>query len=550
MKIKNKFNYILILAGLFLMISCSKESSHDKTETPDEVVVKPTDKIKKLLVIGIDGCRGDALMGANTPNVKSLLSNAVYSTDALTESPTWSGNGWSTMLTGVTHLKHKSPDNSFSNPNFTDYPSFLKRLETFNPALKTMTIVHWAPINTYIVNGIDSEKTVTTDLDVKNETVNALAAENPDALFVHFDDVDHAGHGYGFSIDIPKYKAAIETTDGYIGEILTALKNRPDYDKEDWLIIVSTDHGGKGQYHGGTSYEERNIFTIFNNKNFTTNKIEKPTDRLTSITGTFVNFSANNIYASTNSSLYNFGTSSFTIECRVKTVGYTSDPVIVSNKNWGSGKNSGFVISAHTNGSWIANIGDGTNRVDVSGTDPVNDGKWHHLTMVVDRTAKLVKTYQDGAFVKQATIGDDFGSITSGLPFAVGQDGTLKYGPTIKGNIAEVRVWNKALSEDSILNTTCSSVTSSHPDYTSLTGYWKGDKESGNVFTDSSPKNITLSFANTPTWTSDTTTLKCGSTGEIVPKMVDITYTSLKWFGVPIDSAWSLDGRSLLPEGN
>ncbi|MET0944512.1 MAG: DUF4983 domain-containing protein [Flavobacterium sp.] len=556
-----RLSYVTILASVLLITSCT----NDATLTSDESAVNAdktnsktaktalTGGVKKLLIIGIDGCRGDALMGANTPNVHALLPNSVYSLDALTEAPTWSGNGWSTMLSGVTHLKHGVTDNSFSSPNFGTYPSFLKRLETYNASLRTMSIVHWAPINTYIVDGIDLEKTLTTDLAVKNEVVAALTNDNPDALFLHFDDVDHAGHSYGFSLNVPQYKSSIETTDGYIGEILTALKNRPNYANEDWLVVVAPDHGGivtgSTGSHGGTSYEERNIFTIFNNKNFTSTKIEKSVDPTTSITGSFANFNANNKYASTTNALYNFGTSSFTVECRVKTSGYSSDPSLVSNKNWASGKNRGFVICANTGGVWKVNIGDTQSRVDISG-GTINDGKWHHLTLVVDRTAKLVKTYQDGAFVGQAAIPTNFGSLTSGLPFAVGQDGTLTYGANVNGNIAEVRVWNKALAESSILNYTCSSVTSSHPDYANLIGYWKGNNGSGNSFTDSSTKQVVLTFANTPTWTTSTATLKCGTATGVVPKMVDIAYSSLQWFGVPINSGWSLDGRSWLPAGN
>jgi len=554
-----RLSYVTILASVLLITSCTNDATltsdesavnADKTNSKTAKTALVAGGVKKLLIIGIDGCRGDALMGANTPNVHALLPNSVYSLDALTEAPTWSGNGWSTMLSGVTHLKHGVTDNSFSSPNFGTYPSFLKRLETYNASLRTMSIVHWAPINTYIVDGIDLEKTLTTDLAVKNEVVAALTNDNPDALFLHFDDVDHAGHSYGFSLNVPQYKSSIETTDGYIGEILTALKNRPNYANEDWLVVVAPDHGGTlAGSHGGTSYEERNIFTIFNNKNFTSTKIEKPVDPTTSITGSFANFNANNKYASTTNALYNFGTSSFTVECRVKTSGYSSDPSLVSNKNWASGKNRGFVICANTDGVWKVNIGDTQSRVDISG-GTINDGKWHHLTLVVDRTAKLVKTYQDGAFVGQAAIPTNFGSLTSGLPFVVGQDGTLTYGANVNGSIAEVRVWNKALAEASILNYTCSSVTASHPDYTNLIGYWKGNNGSGNSFTDSSTKQVALTFANTPTWTTSTATLKCGTATGVVPKMTDIAYSSLQWFGVPINSGWSLDGRSWLPAGN
>ncbi|KVV15529.1 DUF4983 domain-containing protein [Flavobacterium sp. TAB 87] len=562
MKIFFRLSYVTIFASLLLLASCTND---DALVTDKQAVTKNannsktarsatvSNRIKKVLIIGIDGCRGDALLVANTPNVHALLLNAVYSFDALTESPTWSGNGWSTMLSGVTHLKHGVTDNSFSNPNFGTYPSFLKRLETYNSALKTMSIVHWLPINTYIVDGIDVEKTLATDLEVKNEVITALSSDNPDALFMHFDDVDHAGHSYGFSMNVPQYKSALETTDGYIGEILTALKNRPNYADEDWLVIIAPDHGGivtgSTGSHGGSSYQERNIFTIFHNKNFTSNKIEKPVDTTTPITGKFANFNANSVYASTNNSLYNFGTSSFTVECRVKTSTYSSDPSLVSNKNWASGKNRGFVISANTGGKWKVNIGDTQNRVDISG-GTITDSKWHHLSLVVDRSSKLVKTYQDGAFVGQAAIVDSFGSLTSGLPLAIGQDGTLTYPANVNGNIAEVRVWNKALPEASIRNYTCSSITPSNPDYSNLIGYWKGDNGSGNSFIDSSSKQVNITFLTTPTWTTSSTTLKCGTTTGVVPKMVDIAYSSLQWLNVPINSGWLLDGRSWLPAVN
>lgn len=538
MRTKNKFSYVLLLAGIFLLSSCSKENSENDSTG--------SSKTKKLLLIGIDGCRPDALMNSNIPNIKGLLNNSVYSFDALTNSPTNGGNGWSTMLTGASASKHGVSDNTFSSPSFTLYPSFLKRLKTYNPALKAASIARWEPINEHIIDGIDIEKSPKTDQDVKNETVNTIKNDDPDALFVHFDDVDAAGHNDGFSADTPQYKTAIETTDSYIGEILTAIKNRKNYNNEDWLIIISTDHGGINKTHGGSSYQERNIFTIIYNKDFAA----QPADpSVTTITGTFVNFNTNKIFASTNNPIYDFGTSSFTIECRIKTSGYSNYPPIVSNKNWATGRNTGFALSLIPNGSWTANIGNNVNRVDASGTNLITDGKWHHLVMVVDRTAKLLKTYQDGAFLRQATIPDDFGSISTGLPLAVGQDGTLKYGSSMNGNIVEVRIWNKALPDDSVLNNMCSAVTSSHPDYTSLIGYWKGDNGSGNIFTDSSPKNVPLSFANAPTWVSVTATLKCKSTGEEqpVPKITDIAYTSLKWFGISAPFGWSLEGRSLLP---
>ena len=57
---------------------------------------------------------------------------------------------------------------------------------------------------------------------------------------------------------------AIETVDGQIDDILEALRNRETYDAEDWLVVVTSDHGGGGEGvgHGGQSDEERTISLI------------------------------------------------------------------------------------------------------------------------------------------------------------------------------------------------------------------------------------------------------------------------------------------------
>ena len=52
---------------------------------------------KKLLFIGIDGCRPDALTQAQTPNIDGLINGGIYINDALCSingQPTVSGPAW------------------------------------------------------------------------------------------------------------------------------------------------------------------------------------------------------------------------------------------------------------------------------------------------------------------------------------------------------------------------------------------------------------------------------------------------------------------------
>ncbi|NIG53555.1 LamG-like jellyroll fold domain-containing protein [Chitinophaga sp. Cy-1792] len=452
---------------------------------------------KKVLLIGIDGTRWDAVLAANAPALDSLMTKSVFTLDGLTETPTWSAVGWSAMLTGVWRAKHGVYDNTFTGANFSAYPSFLQRVKTATPSRRIVSICHWAPINTYIIDGIDQESNPTTDLAVKNAVVAELTTNNPDVLYMHFDDVDEAGHSYGFSPTVPQYVSAIEEIDGYIKEIMIALRSRSTYANEDWLVAVSTDHGGNMAGHGGSSLEERNIFAIWSNSKFTPQQIRKDTVSF-SMAGSYLSLS-NGSYLKPGSSTYNFGASAdFTIECRVKlNSGFAGDPAIISNKNWANGKNKGFVLAAINGNSWKVNVGDSTNRVDMSG-GIIADGKWHHLAVSFDRDG-LVKMYEDGTLINSASMAT-IGDISTAYPLAIGQDGTLAYSKVMDGNIAEVRIWDKVIPESELITWMSKPVTSAHPSYSSLHSYWKGAEGTGSSWTDYAVAGNNATLYGTPVW--------------------------------------------------
>ncbi|WP_291910690.1 LamG-like jellyroll fold domain-containing protein [Chitinophaga sp. CB10] len=451
---------------------------------------------RKVLLLGIDGCRHDAVIAANAPTLDSLIANSVYSFDALTETPTWSAVGWSAMLTGVWRNKTGVADNSFSGSSYAVYKSFLERVENLTPARRTVSVAHWAPINTYIVNNVDAEINVTTDLDVKNNAVAELANNNPDVLFVDFDDVDHAGHSYGFGPNVSQYINAIQTTDGYIKNILTALKSRPNYANEDWLVAVTTDHGGNMAGHGGSSFEERNIFSVFSNARFTPAQISKQVVSF-NMGGQYLSFD-NGAFVQAPGTPYNFGAATdFTIECRVKlSPGFSGDPAILSNKNWANGLNKGFVLSAVNGNSWKVNVGDGAHRVDMNG-NIIADGRWHHLAIVCKRNGNI-SMYEDGTLISSKPM-TAIGDVSSGLPLGIGQDGTLAYGYHPNGSIAEVRIWNKALPEPELITWMSQPVTAAHPSYANLLTYFKGDEGSGATWVNAKGgSNGTIT--GTPVW--------------------------------------------------
>ena len=220
------------------------------------------ERTPKVLIIGVDGTRPDALLAAKAPHLKALAQSGAFSYKAQTEEITISGPSWSSMLTGVHYEKHGVRDNSFKGENYHDFPPIFCRIKQTNGKLQTASVVTWAPINYWIVSHCDYGVTCPNDAATAAAGAALLRDRNPDIAFIHFDEVDEAGHAKGYGSTFPSYIDAIETADTHVGTVLAALRARPTYAREDWLIIVSTDHGGQGRGHGPNTPECRTTFVI------------------------------------------------------------------------------------------------------------------------------------------------------------------------------------------------------------------------------------------------------------------------------------------------
>ena len=220
----------------------------------------------KVLVIGIDGVRPDVLAEVPTPNIDALAAAGSFTAAARTGLPSVSGPGWSSMLTGVWPEKHGVVNNDFTGKRYDLYPDFLTRIEQLHPELGTFAVVDWTPLGA----APDSAPTIGDRVDVKyvldgyelgwaqaDDSSVALAAEHlvqadPDALFVYLGDPDEVSHEHQ-SIG-EEYRDAIVRADGLVGRLVAAVQARPTRAAEDWLILVSTDHGRRPDGgHGGDS---------------------------------------------------------------------------------------------------------------------------------------------------------------------------------------------------------------------------------------------------------------------------------------------------------
>jgi arylsulfatase A-like enzyme len=248
---------------------------------------------RKVLIIGIDGCRWDAVQAAKTPNLARLASEGTLAVNTDVLGPrdhaadTVSGPGWSSVLTGVWPDKHGVRDNSFRGANYGRYPHFFQRLKAARPRARTASLESWGAIHRRIVRSADlslilcgdNEDFAAGDEHVTQRAKQLLAADDPDAMLVYLGNVDATGHSDGFHPSVVSYRQAIENADRQIGEVLAALEARPSYAHEDWLILVCTDHGGLGTNHeaGHNSPEVRRVFLIVSGPSARRGVVEEPT---------------------------------------------------------------------------------------------------------------------------------------------------------------------------------------------------------------------------------------------------------------------------------
>jgi len=258
---------IIVSFLVLLLPSCSGPAPEPASEAP----------VRKFLLIGLDGIRTDVLVMADTPNIDALIADGVFSDTAVTRSPTVSGPGWSSMLTGVWADKHGVLGNDFTENNYDEYPDFLTRIEQVDPDLQTFAVVDWLPLGGDDSGGPLISDAVDTligfdgydggfaaaDSQSLEIAVQHLTTQDPDAAFVYFGNTDEIGHE--FDSLAPEYRAEIEKADRYVGALIAALQARPTYDSEDWLILMSTDHGRRDDGgHGGDSELEKRIFFLAN----------------------------------------------------------------------------------------------------------------------------------------------------------------------------------------------------------------------------------------------------------------------------------------------
>lgn len=503
---------------------------------------------KKLLVLGIDGCRPDALLRCNVPNLRSLAETGAYTWYALSRPPTKSGPCWSSIFTGVWNDKHGVTDNTFANSHFDQYPMLFQRLRNFIPDFSSGWFVYWPDLATRMPHGASFASGDWSDAHTLEKAKAILTEENTDAVFVHFGGIDAMGHTVGFDPNYPQYLAAIEKVDFMVGDVLSVLRARPHYYEEDWLIIALTDHGGFQTHHGGSTIEEMRIFFIVSgngipHREFPSQWVEN--EKSVCHYGIALD-GVDDAIGIPDTSFFHFDFEKpFTLELHVQTLGWSGERVLLANKDVRSKESKGFAVLLIDEGKWRVHVADGEKSKNISGP-VISDGVWHHLAIVFDENKKL-KIYQDGIFTGAMDI-SNLKKIEGDSQIVIGQDPLFSRPEFAPVKLNEIRIWSTALSDSLLQEWIFTPLTEAHPQFEHLIGYWKLEKDSLDRILDSGPYGLHAQFfGGTPQWIFPHDTVRTlGFDSCQAVKTVDLMPMVLSHFGIPILPEWGLDGKIMI----
>ncbi len=133
----------------------------------------------------------------------------------------------------------------------------------------------------------------------------------------------------------------------------------------------------------------------------------------------------------------------FTVAFWMKSGSQSSDNAVISNKDWSSGANQGWLIGVNGDKLIWNYKGASAARLDVKkdANITVGDNKWHHVVVSHDRTGE-VTFYVDNKMVKSVSIAGT-GNIDTALPVTIGADANGKYSFT--GALDDLKVYGAAL---------------------------------------------------------------------------------------------------------
>ena len=258
---------------------------------------QPNAPIPKAVFIIVDGIPADVAERTATPFLDEISSVGGYTRAFIggtigseSESPTVSAVGYMSLITGTWSNKHNVWDNDVDDPDYA-YWDIFRIANEHDPSLHLAIFSSWEENRTILIgdglaeaggkkldfsfDGFDKDtdrfphdaaEAYIAEIDelVTNEAARYIEENGPDLSWVYLWYTDAIGHQFG---DSPQQTKVLMDADDRVGRIWNAILNRKKKNNENWLIVVTTDHGRDaetGKSHGGQSERERTTWIVTN----------------------------------------------------------------------------------------------------------------------------------------------------------------------------------------------------------------------------------------------------------------------------------------------
>ena len=211
---------------------------------------------KYVFIILVDGLRPDALQQARTPFIDSLWRDGAYTWKAQTTPLSLTLPAATSLLTGLTVEDHGVNWNSW------DPDRGLVRSKTL------FDLAHATGFSTAFFagkkelahlnrpTGVDYfEIAGDEDDQVMPRAIAYIELHKPQLVFIHLPSVDEVGHATHWMSK--QQLQAVEKADQEMGSLLQSLEKMGIKDQS--LILLTSDHGGHGKFHGSDDSRDTTI---------------------------------------------------------------------------------------------------------------------------------------------------------------------------------------------------------------------------------------------------------------------------------------------------
>ena len=226
-------------------------------------------RTRRVLVVGIDGLRPDGVL-RYAPKLRRFGERHLATYKSKVAIPI-SAPSWATIFSGLSYEHTGITNNAFTGATLSKKDNQLAagKRKTVFAHLKNHGL-EYAVISTGTWNGIQrianygglnnphdhwaraSNNRTRNEHKAQSEGIavamKALDTARLRLVTFYTHHVDNAGHIYGHDPDVLQYANAIQQCDADVAKLLDAIERREKRYPEDWLILITTDHGGSSRW--------------------------------------------------------------------------------------------------------------------------------------------------------------------------------------------------------------------------------------------------------------------------------------------------------------